>query len=224
MGAWLDTVFYRFDYAILHAIHAFAEATEGAWTPLMRAISFLGDGGICMCILAVILFLFRKHRKTGLFMLLSLAIASVLFIWIFKNVAARARPYADPTREFFLWWQSVGAVRQKDLSFPSGHTTATTAAMLALFLTTDKRRSFPALLFALLMGLSRMYLMVHYPTDVIGGLIAGAIGAGLAYPLVRWILRAVHAHPQNAFCAWFLHFDPFVALYRRFVGRRGGKA
>ena len=69
------------------------------------------------------------------------------------------------------------------MSFPSGHTNAAFAAMVPLFILGDKRKSWLALVFGVLMGISRIYLVVHYPTDVIGGLITGTL-AGMIGTLI----------------------------------------
>lgn len=70
----------------------------------------------------------------------------------------------------------LGKHTESDKSFPSGHMTAAMAASLAVFLRGNKKISWTALLFALAMGVSRIYLSVHYATDVLGGVITGSIG------------------------------------------------
>lgn len=215
MAEWLDTFFYRFDYAILEATHNFATATNGFFTPFMHFISFFADGAICMFLLGVLLMLFAKSRRTGVCVFLAVCIGAVFTNLLLKQLVARARPYADETRAFFEWWQYVGAPTESDLSFPSGHTTATAAAMTGLFLTTPKKYSFPALFFILLMGFSRMYLVVHYPTDVLGGLVSGVAAAMLSYFLTRLIFRILERHEENRFCTFCLHFDPIRCLRHR---------
>ncbi len=65
---------------------------------------------------------------------------------------------------------------ESDKSFPSGHTTAAFASMTAVFLVGDKRWSWTAYIFAFTMGIARIYLCVHFPSDVLGGMIVGVIG------------------------------------------------
>ena len=83
--------------------------------------------------------------------------------------------------------------------------------MMGIFLTNKKKYSWTALLFALLMGFTRLYLVVHYPTDVIGGLVAGAIGGVVAYFIVLWIWRVLEAHRDKRVIAFALNFDPVVS-------------
>ena len=65
------------------------------------------------------------------------------------------------------------------MSFPSGHTTAAFSTMTALFLMGNKKYSWTAFIFAFLMGLARIYLVVHYPSDVLGGIIVGVVAGCL---------------------------------------------
>lgn len=215
MAEWLDTFFYGFDHAILGAIHDFAVATNGFFTPFMHFISLFADKAICMFLLGMVLMLFAKSRRTGACVFLAVCIGAVFTNLLLKQLVARARPYADEARALFEWWQYVGAPTESDHSFPSGHTTATAAAMTGLFLTTPKKYSFPALFFILLMGFSRMYLVVHYPTDVLGGLISGVAAAVLSYFLTRLIFRVLERHAENRFCTFCLHFDLIRFLRRR---------
>ena len=92
-----------------------------------------------------------------------------------KIVIARPRPYADENGFFYQLWLMMGQHMESDKSFPSGHTTAAFATMVPVFLTGNRKVSWTALIFAFLMGLSRIYLVVHYPSDVLGGLIVGTI-------------------------------------------------
>ena len=83
----------------------------------------------------------------------------------------------------------MGQHMESDKSFPSGHTTSAFACMTPLFFCKKKSVAISAFVFAFLMGISRIYLAVHYPTDVIAGMIvgfiAGCIGAFIASKLPR---------------------------------------
>ena len=83
--------------------------------------------------------------------------------------------------EYYNWWKYVGSLHYKEFSFPSGHTTATMAVMMCIFLTCNKKYSWLVFIFVALMGLSRNYFMVHYPTDVLGGIMVGGISGLISY-------------------------------------------
>ena len=74
-------------------------------------------------------------------------------------------------------------------SFPSGHTAASFASVTALYLAGEKKMWKAALVLAVLIALSRLYLYVHYPTDIIGGVIFGSLSGYLGYKIVEWILK-----------------------------------
>jgi undecaprenyl-diphosphatase len=219
MAHWLDTVCYAFDHAILKAIHDFTVATGGFFDFLMKLISFLGEEGICLILLGLVLFCFKKTRRQGVCILFAIACGAVITNILLKNIVARPRPFADEARVFYDWWQYIGAPHASKNSFPSGHTTSAMAAMTALFLTTNKKYSWSAFIFAALMGLSRMYLMVHYPTDVLGGLIAGTLGAIGGYFLSRLILSVCERHSDKALFRFVLSFD-LAALLSRLLHRK----
>ena len=216
MAHWLDTACYAFDHAILKAIHTFTVATGGFFDLPMKLISFLGEEGIALILLGLLLFCFKKTRRQGLTMLAAIVCGALITNVLVKNLVARPRPFADEARAFYDWWQYIGAPHAGKNSFPSGHTTSAMATMTALFLTTNKKYSWTAFLFAGLMGLSRMYLMVHYPTDVLGGLIAGALGAIGGYFLARCLLSLSERHREKPIFAFFLNFDLAVLLRRVF--------
>lgn len=180
---WLNTAFADFDQGITTAVHRLYEVGGGFFTPFMKLISLMGKGGIFLILLSIALILFKRTRRFGTAMLLGLAIGAIFTNLFIKVAVARPRPYADPEGFFYPLWDLMGRATESDKSFPSGHTTAAFASMVAVFLVGDKRVSWTALIFAFLMGISRIYLVVHYPSDVLGGLIIGTV-AGILGTLV----------------------------------------
>ena len=79
------------------------------------------------------------------------------------------------------------------MSFPSGHTTAAFSTMTALFLMGNKKYSWTAFIFAFLMGLARIYLVVHYPSDVLGGIIVGVVAGCLGALIAAKLPEAWYA-------------------------------
>lgn len=186
---WLNTAFAGFDQGVTAVVHKLYEAAGGFFTPIMEVISLMGKGGIFLIILSLILAFLKKTRRFGTAMCLGLAIGAI-FVNLFLKVAiARPRPYADVNGFFYPLWVMMGQHMESDMSFPSGHTNAAFAAMVPLFILGNKKVSWLALVFGILMGISRIYLVVHFPTDVIGGLItgtiAGVIGTLIAINLPR---------------------------------------
>lgn len=189
-AVWLDTVFRAFDYAILSSVHALQQSgADLIFGPISELFALLGKGGIALVLLGVGLSCFRKTRKYGIGVILSILFGALVTNAVLKPLVARARPYADGAGVLHQWWLEAGAAKERDLSFPSGHMTAATAAMSAIFWLGNKRYSWTALLFALVMGFSRLYLVVHYPTDVIAGAIVGFLAGALAAYLVRRIYK-----------------------------------
>ena len=182
-AAWLNANFAQFDQTITLAVHKMHESCGSWMTPLMEFISLLGKGGIFLILLSVVLIFIKKTRRYGTAMLLGLAIGALAVNIFLKVAVARPRPYADVEGIFYPLWQQLGAHAESDYSFPSGHTNAAFAAMVPVFILGDKRWSWLALVFAFLMGLSRIYLVVHFPSDVLGGMITGTI-AGLLGVLI----------------------------------------
>ena len=180
---WLNSTFAGFDQAVTAAVHQLYDAAGWFFSPFLELISLMGKGGIFLILLSLCLMIIKKTRRFGTAMLLGLTIGALFTNLFIKVVIARPRPYADEAGFFYPLWQMMGAHTESDKSFPSGHTTAAFASMVPLFLLGKKRVSWLALVFAFLMGLSRIYLVVHYPSDVLGGLLVGTI-AGIIATLI----------------------------------------
>lgn len=133
---------------------------------IMPIITKFGDGGVFWIALAVIFLIFKKTRKMGLCMGLALLMGFITGNLILKNVVARIRPYdLNPEIEILVKHLS-------DYSFPSGHTLASFEAATAIFIN-NKKLGIPALILAVLIAISRIYLYVHYPSDVLAAVILG---------------------------------------------------
>lgn len=144
-------------------------------------ITHLGDDGIFWIAVGLVLCCFRKTRKIGLASIAALGCVAVLNNLILKDLFDRARPYImDPAN-----WERVATdgwkyimpfehLKEDSVSFPSGHTASSFAAAVGIFYIDKKKGIFPLILAALI-GFSRIYIHVHYPSDVIGGMFIGIV-------------------------------------------------
>lgn len=150
---------------------------------VMWFITKLGDSGAVWIFLAVILLLKPQKRKTGMILLAALCVDLILCNGILKNLFDRVRP-CDVNSSVQLL-----IARPIDSSFPSGHTAVSFAAVAALWFAGEKRLWKPALALAALIAFSRMYLYVHYPTDILGGIIAGIAAGYIGFRIVSFLKR-----------------------------------
>jgi undecaprenyl-diphosphatase len=133
---------------------------------LMIAVTFLTDGGLIWIALAIALVIIKKTRKIGVALIAALIISSIMGEIVLKNIIQRPRPYEDFPNIKLLINES------SKFSFPSGHTTVSFAAAFVLN-RSNKKFSFLFYGFAVIVGFSRIYLFMHYPTDVMAGIILG---------------------------------------------------
>lgn len=161
----------------------FLDFLQTIHTPLLDKIlafiTSLGNAGIIWIVLAVVLLILPKTRKTGIIVAAALLMDLVLCNLILKNLVARVRPYDVNTAIAVLIKKPL------DFSFPSGHTAASFAAMTALFLAKMKKAWIAALVLAVLIAFSRLYFYVHYPTDVLGGAVVGILSGIIGYAIVE---------------------------------------
>ena len=142
---------------------------------IMVFITRLGDAGIIWIVLSIVLLLIPKTRKSGAVMVAALVVDVLLCNIVLKNLVARTSPYDVNTGVHLL------VAKLHDYSFPSGHTAASFASVTALYLAGEKKLWKFALVLACLIAISRLYLYVHYPTDVLGGILFGVISGYLGY-------------------------------------------
>ena len=137
--------------------------------PIMLTITSLGNAGIVWIIISLILLIIKKTRKIGICCAVALILQLTLINGILKNIVGRIRPY-----EVIDGLNCLVGV-QKDPSFPSGHTTSSFAVAWIIFKKLPKKFGIPALILAALIALSRLYVGVHYPTDVLAGVFIGIL-------------------------------------------------
>ena len=148
-------------------------------TPFMKIVTFLGNGGWFWILCAVVLLAVPKTRKTGYAAVLSLIFGVIVTNLLLKNIVARPRPFAEIEALIPL------IAKPTDFSFPSGHTTASFAVALVMLRMLPKKIGIPAVVLAALVAFSRLYLGVHYPTDVLTGFVIALVGSMLSVWIVR---------------------------------------
>ena len=188
----MDTLFSflaeHFDLPILDWI------AENITCPLLDTvipfITKLGDRGYFWIAFALLLALFPKTRKAGITMALALLMGLLVCNVVMKPLFARIRPY-EYQRLFHDRVIPLLIHPESSFSFPSGHTIASFEAATAILLR-HRKLGTAAMVLAILIAFSRMYLYVHYPTDVI---VSVFLGISLAV-LASWIVNKVSAAIQ----------------------------
>ena len=194
LGDSIDKIFYNFD---MWVYHIFGAIQCDFLTEFAKFITSFGDVEfvIGIIVLGIILCLFKRTRKFGFALVFSVAIGTILTNIVLKPLVLRVRPYntLQNVAEYWNWYVGAGMLAESDYSFPSGHTTVAFELATSMFLCFKANKKKIAWLFPVLavgiMG-SRVYLMVHYPTDVIVGMLAGIIAGILGYLIANAIIKA----------------------------------
>ena len=171
--AFLNSCAVSFDLPILDWIQSTMQSAF--MDKFMPFITLFGEAGIFWMVLSALFVLFPKTRKMGLGMAFAMVMGLVVCNMTLKPLIARPRPYDFQMTQF-------GRVipllieAQHDFSFPSGHTIACFEASVVM-LKNNKWVGIPAFILGLLVSFSRMYLYVHYPTDVLMSVVLGTLFA-----------------------------------------------
>ena len=169
-------IFYIYDWAILHWIHN--TFTSPTLNLLMPKITELGNGGLVWVLVALILIVTKRYRRDGFILIVGLMTGVMVGNVFLKNLIARPRPcWLDHSVTLLI-------ANPTDFSFPSGHTLSSVIAATVLTMS-NKRFGYIAIPMALLISFSRLYLYVHFPSDVIGASIIGLIIGISAYISVK---------------------------------------
>lgn len=144
------------------------ESVRSPWLdPIVTFLTGLGNAGWIWILLSALLLIPKKTRKTGFISFLSLFASLIVNNLLLKNLIGRMRPY-DVCRSLIPL-----VAKPVDASFPSGHTGSSFASAYVMYQYLPKREGIAAIVLAALIGLSRLYVGVHYPSDVLTGMMTG---------------------------------------------------
>ena len=194
-GSQLDVWFSGFDLSIFQF---FGSIQNDILTLIAKIFTAMGSTMYVamFAILGLIMCFFRRTRKVGFALVFAIIIGTVLTNILIKPWALRIRPYntLQGNADYWAWYIGAGMLSESDYCFPSGHTTGATEIALALLLchAASKRKSargfswiFPVV--AVLTGASRVYLMVHYASDVLAGFVIGTVAGIIGYFLSKLV-------------------------------------
>lgn len=173
-------VFY-FDWE-LDLLHWFQSIHNTALDWLVPKITMLGNAGWFWIAVTLLLLLLPFNRKMGFQAAISLILTVILCNIILKPSIMRCRPcWLEPEVQLLV-------KVPHDYSFPSGHSNASFAVATAIF-TRNKKLGIPALILAAAIAISRLYVFVHWPTDVLVGTLTGICGGIISYFIVNFIYK-----------------------------------
>ena len=200
-GTAMDQLFYGFDTAVYTF---FWQIQNSVTIGIADVCQHLGDSTayiICF-VISLILCFPKKTRKYGVAMVVSFLVAFLLVNVLIKPGVGRLRPY-ETLKDTPFWetyqthWANAGSHLEDDLSFPSGHTSlnfAAFTALVAVLLKDKKKWAWALMIIPVIVGITRIIRCVHYPSDVLGGMIFGIIAGLIGYVvstkcLDRWTMN-----------------------------------
>ena len=171
---------------------------NGFLDALMVGVTTLGNAGAIFIVLGFVLLFTKKYRKAGLAVLVALIVMLLCSDIFLKEFFARVRPFNlfESNPEKYAVWGTAYVFpelvyKPSSFSFPSGHTASAFAAATAL-LWYSRKWGIPTMVFAAVMGFSRIYVQVHYCTDVFGGIVAGIICGLIAVLIVKFLFPVAY--------------------------------
>lgn len=167
----------KFEFGILYAIN---NLHNPVLDQIMILITNLGDAGLIWIGIAIVLLFRKSTRKCGILMLISMITGLILGNGLLKNLIARERPcWIDSNMPLLI-------PLPHDYSFPSGHTLASLESAVMIYLH-NKKWGLISLVLAFLIAFSRMYLFVHFPTDILCGAALGTLISIIVYDVYEII-------------------------------------
>lgn len=180
-------IIYRIDFAILDALQNIHCA---ALNVFFAFFTYIGEGGAVWIAAAVIAAIFAKTRKMSVSVFTALIFELIVNEKLIKNLVARARPFTvNPAIDTIVH-------RPSSYSFPSGHTCSSFAAATVIFMY-NRKLGIAAYAVAALIGFSRNYFYIHFPTDVLCGALVGIILGFAAVKLVEAVFNRCRSRRED---------------------------
>lgn len=153
-----------------------------ALTPIVKFITSLGNVGMIWIVITLVMLIMKRTRRVGLMCACSLMLSLLINNVLIKNIVARTRPY-----------EAIQAIRPLvalpiDYSFPSGHSAASFACAWVMLRKLPHKYGIPAAVLAICIALSRLYVGVHYPSDVLAGIVSGIVFSYIAEYIVEKVM------------------------------------
>ena len=161
----IGLILWKLDFEILFFIQN--HLRNDLFDVIVPFYTTLGEGGILWITIGVIMLIPKKTRKCGIMVLAALLVMLIVNNFVLKNLIARSRPC-------WTYPEMVDLVDiPKSYSFPSGHTVSAFAVAFVI-LSQHKKLGIVMVVMATLMALTRLYVFVHFPTDIYGGILVAA--------------------------------------------------
>ncbi len=201
----------RIDYYLLVFMHDFCEKWSNYLTPFSKVMSFIGKDGIVLFVIALVLMLFKNTRKIGVCVFGAIGCGAIFSNIIVKDMFMRPRPF-ETFDDIRKWWEVFEITKYSDYSFPSGHCTAASAFACGFGFAGERDRKYWTLLLPIGMCFARCYLLMHYPSDCIAGLVLGFAGALIAWIITAIIFKILEHFEDVPFFDFLLNWDLIEAI------------
>ncbi len=195
------------EFDVLNWINDFLHGSDFV-NRVVHIFTLFGEGGVVWFGAAIVFLFIKKYRRLGITVILAMILIAGFNNYIFKPLVSRPRPFLEPEGASLVpfvtdIFKPLLVIGGKEIlgvpdswSFMSGHSVSGLLAGTIIFMA-DRRRFWPFLVLGFLMGLSRLFLVVHYPTDILAGFaFGGAMGVGVHF-LSEWIGKKIETSAKR---------------------------